>query len=150
MDTKTVLTGTLIAAGYVGLFLLIPFLSTSLSGWRDLARRFRFAGTFPQQAWRFQSAQMRRSLGYNRALRVGADQSGLFIKTMGIFLLPFQPPLFVPWSEITAHSKPPSSLWGTRIELRLGMMEQVPFVIKESLAANLQKAAGRSWPVIQK
>jgi hypothetical protein len=135
----------LVLAAYFTLLCLVMFLVATLGGWRQLAQRFHFEGQFPAQVWKFESARMRGIGGYRNALTVGADQSGLYIKPMRLFSA-FHPPLFVPWAEISTYQRR-SFILGPLVELRLGTMEQVPFVIMAPLAGQLQAAAGPSWPM---
>ncbi len=115
-----------------------------LGGWRLLAQRFRAPGDFNGQKWRMERASMRFGCHYNNILTVGADQFGLFVATFILFR-PGHPALFVPWTEISVERKTQLFFFKV-VELRLGRSENVPFAIRESLAAKLEAAAGSGWP----
>jgi hypothetical protein len=114
------------------------------SGWRMLARHFAVQQPYSGQQWKWQSAMMRYFVGYNNCLSVGADQAGLFVRTMW-GLRTGHPSLFVPWNEVSMGQ--PTQWLGTKfVALSLGRTEQVPFRIRASLAARLQAVAGPGWP----
>ncbi len=128
--------------GFLAAWILIANLVALMSGWSQLAARFRLQGEFPGPKWSWQSAQMRWGANYNNCLTVGADQTGLFLHPMILFRSG-HPPLFVPWSETTFQRT--RVFLVLMIELRLGRTEQVPFRIRPALAAKLEAAAGPSW-----
>lgn len=88
---------------------------------------------------------MRYYVGYNNCLVVGADQSGLFLRTMWMVRTGHSP-LFIPWNEITLSQTQTSWLMGNIVTVTLGRSEQIPFRIRASLATRLKSAAGSSWP----
>ena len=130
---------------FLSLWLFVMYWVALLGGWRLLSRRFRTSSPFSGQKWHMQSAGMRALSHYNNALTIGADPNGLFIVPFILFRA-WHPPLFVPWSDITARSKT-LLFFFPMVELRLGSIEQVPFTIRASLAARLESAAGESWPM---
>ena len=86
-------------------FLLIVWCLTlgiisAFSGWSRLARRFSDERPFPGETRRFVSARFGMA-NYNGVLVVGADASGLYLRTARIFR-PFHRPLRIPWAEIQA------------------------------------------------
>jgi hypothetical protein len=129
---------------FVGVWTLALYLIALTGGWRLLAKRFRAQGAFLGQKWKMQSARMRWNVQYNNALTVGATQAGLFLVPFVLFRTG-HPALFIPWIEITCLGT--SRIFFFKFtELRLGSSEKVPFKIRASLAADLQAAAGPSWP----
>jgi hypothetical protein len=128
----------------VGWWILITYWIALISGWRLLAQRYRMQGTFLGQKWGMQSARMRWVSGYNNALTVGADETGLFIVPFILFRA-WHPALFIPWVEITAQDKT-DLIFFKSVELTLGRSEEIPFKIRIKLAAKLQAAAGPGWP----
>jgi hypothetical protein len=135
----------LIVLGIVAFQALLLNLIAAVSGWKALAVRFRMQQPFSGQQWKWQSAQMRYYIGYNNCLVVGADQAGLFLRTMWI-VRTGHAPLFTPWNEITLGQTQTSWLVGNIVTLTLGRSEQIPFRIRASLAVRLKSAAGASWP----
>jgi len=130
---------------FVLLWCAIVFLIAALSGWMDLAERFRLTSTFTGPTWGFQSARMRWTSHYGSCLGVGADATGLMLSVLFLFR-PGHPPLFVPWSEISVAKR--QNFWFIRrVRLLLGREEQIPLVISGSLADRIQAAAGASWPI---
>jgi hypothetical protein len=130
---------------FVILWCTICLVLSRASGWALLARRFRADSRFLGQTWGWQSARMRALSNYNHCLTIGSDVSGLYMSIMFLFRLG-SPPLLIPWIEVT--------LWRRRkilffrfVELRLGSEEQVPLLLRETLAESLQSAAGSAWPV---
>ena len=86
---------------------------------------------------------MRKGMGYNNAVSIGASPRGLFLSPF-LFFRPGHPPLFVRWGEVTvAHKK---ILGFQRIELRFQRVRDVPVVISPRLAERLASAAGPEWP----
>jgi hypothetical protein len=136
----------LMFVGVVVFRILLLNLIASVSGWRMLAQRFQAQQPFSGVQWKWQSAMMRYLAGYNNCLSVGADQAGLFLRTMW-GLRTAHPPLFVPWNEISLGQ---ASGWlaGNAVMLSLGRSEQIPFRVRASLAARLQAAAGPGWPTL--
>jgi hypothetical protein len=129
---------------FIGSWLFATYWVALTGGWRLLANRFRAQGPFTGRTWRMQSARMRWLCNYNNALTIGADETGLFMAPMIIFRA-WHPPLFIPWTEIRVAGAS-QFFFFKFVDLRLGRSEDIPFKIRESLAANLQAAAGPGWP----
>ena len=130
---------------FLGLWIFVTYWIALTSGWRLLAKRFRFQGVFTGAKWSMQSARMRMTAHYSGALTVGADNTGLFIVPFFLFRA-WHPPLFIPWVEITATAK--TQLYFFKVvELRLGRSEEIPFRINARLAAEVEAAAGPAWPM---
>lgn len=133
-----------LVAGVVAFRWVLLNLIAWVSGWKILAGRFTAQQPFSRQDSKWNSARMRYFAGYNNCLRVGADHAGLFIQPM-LGVRTAHPPLFIPWAEITIE-QPAGWLKGGFVSLRLGRSEQIPFTIRQSLAAGLRTAAGSGWP----
>jgi hypothetical protein len=123
----------------------IGFVVAQLSGWSSLARRFRETSNFTGPTWKWKSARLRWMVGYNNCLIIGADPMGLYLATMIVIRLG-HPPLLVPWHEISVEKRSPTILVRS-VQFSLGREEQIPFVVSGKLAAQIQAAAGVSWPV---
>jgi hypothetical protein len=134
----------LILAGIVAFRWLLLNLIAIASGWKILGRRFPAQQPFSGPVWKWQSARMRYLAGYNNCLTVGADQMGLFIRTMwGVRTA--HPPLFVPWNEISV-TPGVGGMMGLFVKFSLGRSKQIPFMVRKTLADKLQTAAGQGWP----
>jgi hypothetical protein len=130
-------------AAFIGAWLLAAAFVSRLSGWHDLAGRFALQGEFPSEQFRFKSARMKHGMNYNNCLTIGASAVGFSIATPWLFRSS-HPPLFIPWTEISCvHTK---ILWWPMVQLQLGRENPVPFTVRESLAEQISKAAGASWP----
>jgi hypothetical protein len=134
----------LVFAGIIVFRALLLNAIAMASGWRMLAQHFSVQQPYSGQQWKWQSAMMRYFVGYNNCLSVGADQAGLFVRTMW-GARTGHPPLFVPWNEVSM-GQATEWLGNKFVELSLGRTEQVPFRIRASLAAKIQVVAGPSWP----
>lgn len=134
----------LVLAGAVGFRWVLLNAIAAASGWKNLARRFPAQFGFSGVESKWQSARLRFLIGYNNCLVVGAGPTGLSIRTIwGIRT--GHPPLMIPWNEV--------SVGETRVIMKisfvtllLGQPEPIPFMIRQSLAARLQAAAGAAWP----
>lgn len=129
---------------FAALYILVMYWIALVGGWRLLAKRFRLQGTFAGERWTGQSAAMRWLTRYNRVLTVGADGAGLYMAPFILFRA-WHPPLFVPWSEIT-DVRETQFLFSKFVVMRLGRVEEIPFRITASLAAQIRAAAGSEWP----
>jgi hypothetical protein len=149
VQTHTIIDPSALAllpfVAFAGLWCLVSFLVGKLSGWSTLERRFVSSFPFPGQTWKWKSARLRRGTNYNRCLTIGADPTGLYLATVFFFRIGHTP-LFIPWTEISFHGRR-KILWIEFAEFRLGREEQVPFLIRASLADQIQAAAASSWPV---
>lgn len=116
-----------------------------MSGWRQLAQRFRMQGDFSGTKWSMQSAKMRYGTGYNNALTIGADSTGMFLAPLALFRMGHSP-LFIPWAEISDVRAVTVLYFFKFTAMRLGRTEQIPFRIQMGLAARLKAIAGPAWP----
>ena len=81
---------------------------------------------------------------YDNVLTIGADSAGLYLAPFVLFRA-WHPALFVPWSEIT-DVRETQFLFSKFVVMRLGRVEEIPFRIRASLAAQIRAAAGSEWP----
>lgn len=133
----------MVAGVFVFRWLLLNLIAAA-SGWRILAARFSAQRPRSGPEWKWQSAVMRFSIGYNHCLRLVADPMGLLIQPMwGIRTA--HPPLFIPWYEIRIE---PATGWmkNSFVQLRVGLSERIPLNIRRSLVMKLKAAAGTAWP----
>jgi len=79
------------------------FAGSCMSGWIWLAKRYRFRGSLPQTAFRWQTGAVG-TTPYNGCLKISADRNGLFL-AMPRCMSFAHPPLLIPWSELTVHAE---------------------------------------------
>ena len=89
---------------FLGMWLGMSLLFSKLSGWARLAERFPARPGAPRPPTRIVTARMK-GVQYKNALRVGSDESGLFVGTVLLFRTG-HPWLHIPWSQVT--EEPPS------------------------------------------
>ncbi|MGA3082056.1 MAG: hypothetical protein ABSD44_11815 [Terracidiphilus sp.] len=122
----------------VGIFCLVSFLSSVLSGWHKLSKRFRAqsepygatnsAGPFPYTVYtRYWSH-------YNCIIRMTAAGDALYLSV--IFLLRIgHPSLCIPWREIQFSRT--KYFWRSYVVLTLGERERIPMRIPMRMAQKL-------------
>jgi hypothetical protein len=98
-------------------FLLVPFLPVALiylfsriSGWQTLSQRYPLRGTFPQPKVYLGYGVFHGWLGYNGAIVVSSDRSGLYLRGMPVVISFCHDPIFIPWSEVTQINRRKSLL----------------------------------------
>ena len=131
---------------WTGLMILIA----RVTGWALLAKAYPLPRPFRGDRWRFQSASMRYKTNYGLCLTVGANPEGFYLAILFPFR-PGHPPLFIPWTDISAAVKPsrmfPYRQIGLRfVELRFQRVPEVPLRIMERLGRRLARSADPAWP----
>ena len=134
-----------LALGVVGASLVLGLLHRFFSGWGELAAAYRATSSFQGTpvAWR------RLELGFSRVLfypsRVAANRSGLYITAFPLFR-PFNPPLFIPWGDLTFQEVRSHTSLPVRVRFRRAPSAYL--VITERLASSIALAAGGAFPGI--
>lgn len=127
----------------VGIWCLVSVILAHVGGWQELATVYRAGSSFEGKRIGSQSASMRGGTGYRNVLTVGLNTSGVRLAVFFPFRLA-HPPLFIPWSEITAESK---RQWlRDWVELRFARVGGVPLVISQALAERIAKEVGPVFP----
>lgn len=116
---------------FLALVTVTSFFVALWSGWRLLAERYRCEREFTGERWRFQSGRMRGGCGYNNCLTLGANAEGLYMSV----ILPWHPPLFIPWVEITVREE--QQWWGNGTVFTLGRETQIPLRVFKSMGDKL-------------
>jgi hypothetical protein len=130
-------------AFFLGVWLLVTGLISTMDGWADLAPRFRATQPFTGEKVQVYRSSLR-SHGFRRSLTLGADYQGLYLEMF--FMFRFRhPPLFIPWEEIR-HGGVKPGLLEPDVLLYLGNQEAVPLTIEQRSAEKLRQAAGDRWP----
>jgi hypothetical protein len=144
INQHPLLFAAVMLAGVAAFRWLLLTVIAAISGWKILARHFPAQQEFSGSELKWQSARLRYFVGYNNCVKVGADQTGLFIRMMwGVRVA--HPPLMVPWNEVRI-GQTTRSMQISLVTLTLGRSEQIPFTIRQSLAVKLHATAGMAWP----
>jgi hypothetical protein len=130
---------------FIGTWVLTTYVLALMSGWNLLSKRFRYRGVYYGETWSFRSARMRTFIHFGSALTMGADESGLYMAVNPLFRFG-NPPLLIPWSEISIIAGERGLIFKKRV-LLLGGQEAISLSISSSLAKDLKEAAGPAWPV---
>jgi hypothetical protein len=113
-----------------------------LTGWSELAARYRTDAPFQGERWNFQSAQTRYMSHYNGCLTFGANPQGMYVAPL-IFFRIGHPALLVPWQELRIE---PQRKWLVAgYELRFAQVPGVFLWIRKSLGDRIlatSKAGG--------
>jgi hypothetical protein len=112
-----------IAVFFVAMWCLVSYVSSWLCGWQRLAEQFRFDGQFDGEQWRFCTGWMRWRARYGGVLVLGANQRGLYMRTLWPLRLG-HPPLLIPWSDVSAVDRTRWFWEGT--QFTLGREAQIP------------------------
>jgi hypothetical protein len=128
----------IMAAVSLAVFCFVSFLSSVLSGWHTLSKRFRAesepygvtksAGPFPYTVYtRYWSH-------YSFIIRMTAAEDALYLSVL-FFLRIGHPPLRIPWNEIQLSKT--TCFRQPLILLTLGEQERIPMRISERMAGKL-------------
>jgi hypothetical protein len=122
----------------VSTFCFVSYLSSILTGWHRLSKRFRAesepygdtrtAGPFPYTVYtRYWSH-------YSSCIRMTAAEDALYL-SMIFFLRIGHPPLRIPWNEIQFSRT--RCFWRQLVVVTLGNQERIPMRISERMANKL-------------
>jgi len=135
------LSAALFCLAFVGLWIGVSFVMAR-GNWASLAGAYRYFGAFPATRWRYQDGDVG-SEGYENGLTVGADSDGLYLAV--VFLSRAgHPPLFIPWTEVSAHTE--ERFLSTFMVLHFRSVPTVRLRVGEALGRRIAVAAGSSWP----
>jgi hypothetical protein len=122
----------------LAVFCFVSFLSSVLSGWHTLSKRFRAesepygvtrsAGPFPYTVY------TRYLSHYSFIIRMTAAEDALYLSVLLILRIG-HPPLRIPWNEIQLSKT--TYFMRPLILLTLGEQERIPMRISESMAGKL-------------
>lgn len=124
---------------FVAMWLLTTFLLALMGGWRTLSQHYTAKSPFVGQRFRFRSVQFGSFTSYSSVVTLGAAPGGLYLAVAPIFRLA-HPPLFIPWSDITARE---FKGWLTKqVELEFVKASSVTVRLSRRLAHLLFDASG--------
>lgn len=127
---------------FLGIWLVATSLNGVLSGWFRLQRWYGDDGTeTPLLSMRALPAFMGRArVRLSGRLSLGATDKGLSLRVFRL-LAPFQRPLLIPWSDITASAPMPGWL-SERVKLDFGQPPVGQLTLSATTWARLVEAAG--------
>lgn len=133
--------GVLAVVGFAVWWCIVLSAVGALLGWGKLARHYRTTAPFHGTVRRFRSAKIGLS-NYSGVLSVGTNPDGLHLAVFPLFR-PGHPPLFVPWSDITAT---PTAGWlASYLDLRFENAPRVTVRVPAALGRQLAADANRAW-----
>jgi len=98
----------------------VIFAISRASGWNTLAARYPLRGEFPRPKVRMGYGVFRGWIGYNGAIIVASDASGLYLRAIPVVLSFCHDPIFIPWLQVTRITRERGLLSnGFRIETLL-------------------------------
>lgn len=127
----------------VGFWLALCAIIAWLGGWARLADRYRLWTTFEGTRFGGQSAALGWT-SYGGVLTFGVDGRGLYLAVFPLFRFA-HPPLFVPWSDVSAHEV--RGRWLRSVEFRFAQCPELRLSIARSLADRLLTLAPRAFCV---
>ena len=145
MNTEIILL-ILIPLGFLIIFPLfwsaIVFFISRLGGWVNMAEAYSYHEPLSAHCFSGQSAILRLSASYRGALKICADDEGLYFST-SFFFRPGHTPFFVPWVEISGTKQ--SYGFFTVVDLRFQRTPDLPFRIYQRTADQLVEVANGRW-----
>lgn len=121
---------------FVGMWTLISYMIATMGGWDTLATLYPCNSKFKGKLFRFSSGRFGAMAGYGSCLTLGSNPQGLYLAVWFPFRIG-HPPLFIPWSDITAHNK--KLLFFPSVELEFSKSPGNIFRISKSLAEKIAK-----------
>ena len=139
------LTPALICLGFPLVWIGILRFASAVSGWRALAAQYPAREPFSGPIRRFEHIRLGWS-NYQNCVNVGASGEGLYL-TLWFLFRPFHPPLFIPWSELSA--KVARGWLVNRLELRFNLCPGIILLVSEQLGRQIAADANRAWSVVE-
>ena len=131
---------------FVGMWLVVTFLLSYLSGWAFLARHYRAALPYAGRYERIRASQMGPlgPLGGARnAVYVGIDPAGLHLRMMILFRANCRD-LFIPWPEISVTRG--RAYFQEYLEFHFRQAPKIGLRIYGKAGEVIQTLAGPAWP----
>src|SRR5258708_28382753 len=128
----------LIATGFIAIWGLNCYVSSLLSGWHLLSKRFRapseyLGTTISIRRFPFEVC-MRYWADYSNILQIALEDDMVHLSVTFPFRIGHAP-LCIPWNEVAVSRT--KRLWRSYVVLTLGRQEQIPFRISEHMARKL-------------
>jgi hypothetical protein len=119
----------------------VCILLSRMSGWHKLAEKYIRIDFVSGEKWRFRSARLRHSVGYNGCVNFYANREGLGIS----IFFPFRvghPPLFIPWTDISISKE--TKFFRKMISFKVGREFPIPIIVYERLGYKILAVAGQN------
>jgi hypothetical protein len=125
------------------IWIAICIFLSRMSGWHKLAEKYPRIDFISGEKWRFRSAKLRYSVGYNSCVNFVANREGLGISIFFIFRVG-HPPLFIRWTDIEISKE--TKLFRNVIRFTVGRDFPIPILVHKSLGHKIMEAAGQYLP----
>ena len=116
----------------------------SAMGWQSLAKVYGSDKPCEGTKWYMQSAKVGKA-AYNGCLTVGANYNGLYLSIFPIFR-PGHPPIFIPWSDISAKEAKRPMLLGDLCILTFNRAPGFELVLRKRLTERIRASYRNYWP----
>jgi hypothetical protein len=125
---------------FIGVWLVVLNILSSMGGWRELALSYGASGRAEGQSFSFRSARLG-VVNYSSCLRFVAGPTGLSVSV----LFPFRPghrALFIPWADVSAETH---RGWVFHyVDLRFSKPGHIRMQLSRRLAEKLAAAGGNA------
>ena len=125
------------------IWIAICIFLSRINGWHKLAQKYLRIDFVSGEKWRFRSAELRYSVGYNSCVNFVANREGLGISIFFVFRVG-HPPLFIRWTDIEISKE--TRLFRTLIRFTVGRDFPIPILVHKSLGHKIMEAAGQYLP----
>jgi hypothetical protein len=125
------------------IWIAICIILSRMSGWHKLAQKYPRIDFVSGEKWRFRSAKLRYSVGYNSCVNFVANREGLGISIFFVFRVG-HPPLFIRWTDIEISKE--TRLFRNLIRFTVGRDFPIPILVHKSLGHKIMEAAGQYLP----
>ena len=125
------------------LWIAISIFLSRISGWHNLAQKYPRIDFVSGEKWRFRSAKLRYSVGYNNCVNFVANREGLGISIFFIFRVG-HPPLFIRWTDIAISQD--KKFMRNVIRFTVGRDFPIPLLVHKNLGYKILEAAGQYHP----
>jgi hypothetical protein len=128
------------------LWISISYIMSRMSGWHTLAEKYIRINFVSGDQWRFRSAKLRYSVGYNNCVMIVSNREGLGISVFFLFRVG-HPPLFIPWTDISISKE--TKFFGKMIRFSVGRDFPIPITVHQKLGYKILEASGKHLPDLQ-
>lgn len=125
-------------------WIVFSYLLSYLSGWRFLAQAYRATQPFSGRVVRPWAASMRWGVNYNGLIAIGMNSMGIHLSAFFLFRVG-HPPIFIPWSEISASRQ--RRWWFKLIRLQFERYPSTYLLIPLNVAEKLSRESGGQFPL---